>query len=33
MYSEIGNNFGYVINDGRVTLTKVLTSINEVEEI
>ena len=33
MYSEIGNNFGYVINDGRVTLSKVLTSINEVDEI
>lgn len=32
MYSEIGNNFGYIINEGKATLIKTLTSVNEVQE-
>ena len=32
MYSEIGDDFGYAINDGKVKLIKVLTSVNKVQE-
>ena len=31
MYLDIGNDFGYVINDGMAELTKLLTSINIVQ--
>ena len=31
MYSDIGDDFGYVINDSKAKLTKLLTSINNIQ--
>ena len=32
MYSEIGDDFGYSINDGETKLIKVITSINNIQK-